>query len=159
MTNLDREKPLFASERRPELIDLFTPMNGKHRSHRFNELQWTEYSDGVRVARVDASFIDGVSLGTAGYIAQTLPRRSGYQLDLVVWSSNCRVTVAAREDPRHRLKNGSKTETVWTYRKVAIYHVGTGGPLFPSAAAAGEAAKTWIAGAPKANQMSLPSVP
>lgn len=130
---------------RPDLQDLFTPRPSAlaDRTDRaLRRLDWSEHTDGVEVAAVPARLIDGTSDGIAGYVARTGPRRATKQADAVVWVGDIRVKVAPKAD--------EKTEIV--------YHVGTGGPLFPTALAAGEAARKWRYGPDKIDQRTLPHV-
>lgn len=127
---------------RPDLMDLFTPRR-RHdgpRGHRFDLLDWDQYCPGVHVAKVLASFIDWSSKGIAGWIAMTTPKRATRQADAIVWVGNLRVKVAPDA--------GEKT--------THVYHVGTGGPLFPTLVAAGEAARIWRWGEKPCEQYPLP---
>lgn len=110
---------------RPDLAEVFTPYRRGRAVSRFVELDFHVYAEGVDVAQVHASFIDGLTAGVAGWIARTSPKRRSRQEDLVRWIGRERVYLA--ED-----------------RKVAeVYHVGVGGPLFATRAEAGEAARLW----------------
>lgn len=126
---------------RPDLMALFTPFDSdaSRRCHRFDELRFSPYFEGVEVAAVPAAFIDGVSEGIAGYVARTAPKRATKQSDPIMWVGYIRVKVAPGADEK----------------TTAVYHVGTGGPLYASRLAAGEAAKAWRWGTPKADQTTL----
>lgn len=131
------EETCIAAQPRPKLSDLFS-------RDMLEGLAWESYTDGVDVARVDATDIDGSSAGVAGWIARTSPKpRARGQTDVCVLLSNERVSVAPDADPKIPAK------------PIAVYHVGTGGPLFPSRVAAGEAARRWRYGDEPAKQLTL----
>ena len=134
---------------RPDLQTLFTPSDrqGNHK-HRFWELTFYTYCDGVDVACVPASFIDGKSRGIAGWIARTTAKRKSTQVDEFVWDGYRRVRVGVETDPT-------------VYKASEVHHVGTGGPLFATRAEAGEAARLWrfgLSDEERAAQASLPHV-
>lgn len=127
-----------SDDQRPDLMTLFTPFDGANRSHRFDQLEWSAPVEGVSVARIPASMIDGRTRGTAGFIARTDPKRKGGQADRIMWVGNIRVKVAAEN-----------------FKTIAIYHVGTGGPLFPTHDRAYAAAHAWRWGRNGAEQTAL----